>query len=129
MRTLTLTLLQINPRRKEFLAIAFVLSIGLHAGLLSLSRQTGGPDSPVSNILEVALVNTHTQLAPLDPQLLAQDNLLGGGSHKNAASSTPLPVTTPTSANEIVLAALEKRRQDRKSTRLNSSHVAISYAV
>src|SRR5690625_6132590 len=30
---------------------------------------------------------------------------------------------------ELVGAALENRAEDRKSTRLNSSHVAISYAV
>src|SRR5690625_5596118 len=36
---------------------------------------------------------------------------------------------TPLAAQEDVLGELAQRFRDRKSTRLNSSHVAISYAV
>src|SRR5699024_11178677 len=100
MRTLTLSLLQTKLQRKEFLAIALVLSIGLHAGLFGLSLQSSQPKTHAGNILEVGLVNTSTALAPLEPQLLAQEDLLGGGNHQKEASSSPLPVTTTVSANE-----------------------------
>src|SRR5690606_41687732 len=55
---------------------------------------------------------------PLHPRPLA------GGGQKLAAPAAPTRHAEP----DIVLPETRKRRRDRKSTRLNSSHVKISYA-
>src|SRR5690606_41870590 len=54
---------------------------------------------------------------------LSEGNILSSRSQRDTDTSA-----TRTPANNVALQNFEKR-QDRKSTRLNSSHVKISYAV
>src|SRR5690349_23022224 len=57
---------------------------------------------------------------------LASTNRLSGSTKLRSRRS---PARTSTSARSLHQGAARPSRQDRKSTRLNSSHVEISYAV
>lgn len=104
-------LLRSRPARNDHLLVALLISVGVHAGVLVI-RHTGPSSPPATHqSLEVALVNAQTDLAPLDAQLLAQANLLGGGDLAQGHSTSPLPQTADYSPNQIVLAALRKRQQ------------------
>src|SRR5439155_26779900 len=54
--------------------------------------------------------------------VVAKDALCAGTGLASIPTTTQCPVAVPIGVNEISV-------RDRKSTRLNSSHVAISYAV
>src|SRR2546430_11531102 len=59
---------------------------------------------------------------------LFRSNWVGSG--RRSVASMFIDITTAlTLTDEQFLADMRKRRQDRKSTRLNSSHSQISYAV
>jgi len=75
------------------LQIALLISVGFHAGLLGL--RVADPerfnrifeDTP----LEVVLVNTKSNEAPVQAQALAQANLAGGGMSEKGRATSPLP--------------------------------------
>src|SRR5699024_5749438 len=87
-------------------------SVSLHAAVLAWRAADPPAPEPVRQTLDVTLVNTQTKLAPLDPDVLAQDNLLGGGDHDRGQSATTLPRTAETSTGEIVLPALKERQKE-----------------
>lgn len=98
-------------RRDDHLLIAVLVSLALHGAALALHFSQPAPPKAPRQTLEISLVNTQTELAPLNPQLLAQADLLGGGSDDHGRSASPLPRTASESPDEIVLAALRKRQE------------------
>ena len=80
-------------RRPSTLQIALAFSLGVHAALLSL--RIAAPeafnrifqDTP----LEVVLVNTRSNEAPVKAAALAQANLAGGGNMETGRATSPLP--------------------------------------
>ena len=105
------SLLRIPAARNDYLRIALVLSLAIHGLLLTLKFVAPQTSAPVSDMLEVTLVNAHTDTAPLQPKMLAQNQLNGGGEQESGQASSPLPRTAAEAPNEIVLAALRKRQQ------------------
>jgi protein TonB len=87
-------------RRPSTLQIALALSLGVHA--LLLGWRFGSPqsfnrvfqDTP----LEVVLVNTRSNEAPVKAAALAQANLAGGGNMEAGRATSPLP---PARRNEV----------------------------
>jgi protein TonB len=112
MPTLSALLLRVRLPRNDYLRVALVLSLAIHAGVLAL-RLTDAPASvPPVNALEVTLVNAHSQIAPLSPRILAQEQLDGGGEAAGGQAASPLPRTAAESPDEVVLAALRKRQEE-----------------
>jgi|TARA_A100001391_G_scaffold177450_2_gene141271 protein TonB len=120
---------QQTPGNNLYLVIGLIISLCLHgvALLLTFSDLAPAERMPVSS-LEVTLVNTRTEAAPANPQVLAQQNLNAGGDNAGQTyASSPLPRTQETEVNEIILAALRKRQaeleseQERLLTQLVSS--------
>lgn len=99
--------------RHMWLLIGLVVSLLVHATLLTLRLVTPTAPAQITPPLEVTLVNARSAAAPANPQVLAQQNLnAGGNQNSDAVASTPLARTTPDSANEIVLEALRKRQAE-----------------
>src|SRR5690606_19291783 len=71
-----------------------------------------------SAAFEVVLVNARTQLPPLDPAMLAQADLNGGGNSQTGVAASPLPHTGLAAPDEIVLAALRKRQAELEEQQL-----------
>jgi protein TonB len=77
--------------------LALGLSILLHAVALSIHFKLPEifRDKYISPPLEVVLVNSKTRAKPVNPNVLAQANLDGGGNtDENRRAKTPLPVLT-----------------------------------
>lgn len=84
-----------NGKQANHLLIALVLSSLLHlAVLFGVSFEFPAPDSSrIATSLEVVLVNSKTEIKPVDTELLAQSNLDGGGNvDENRRAKTPFPV-------------------------------------
>lgn len=119
-------LLRVRARRNDYLRIAMLLSLAIHA--LVLTVHFSDPRKPAAQLstLEVTLVNARSDVAPLRPEMLAQEQLRGGGVAASGQASSPLPRTAAESADQIVLAALRKRQaelevqQQRLYTQLTS---------
>ncbi len=71
-----------------------------------------------SSTLEVTLVNARTEEAPIEPKILAQNQINGGGIAASGTASSPLPHTAAESADQLVLAALQKRQQELETEQL-----------
>ncbi len=94
---------------RQLLFIAVATSILLHAVLLSIRFVS--PDDlqfkPIDRGLEIILVNTADQRAPLQADALAQANLNGGGNAERGRATSPLPDSGRTSDGSL----LEMQRQ------------------
>ncbi|MDC6170867.1 MULTISPECIES: cell envelope integrity protein TolA [unclassified Roseateles] len=79
--------------RLSNLQMALLLSVGLHAGLLTLRiADPEGFDRIFRDTpLEVVLVNSRGNEAPVKAQALAQANLAGGGEADFGRATSPLP--------------------------------------
>lgn len=127
MSVLAANLLQVSYVRKGRMPTALLVSLCAHAALLAW--HFGGAPLPrnETSTLEVTLVNTRSEAAPLHPRILAQQSLDGGGDQENGRAATPLPRTASQSADEVVLEALRRKqaeleeRQDRLLSLLNAS--------
>lgn len=93
----------------DYLWLAVAISALLH--LVAVFWPQGSTPPRAARNLDVALVNFTTDTAPLDPRLMAQLNLDGGGRHAQGEASQPLPLTDPDLPNLLVLEALRKRQQ------------------
>lgn len=102
-----------RPRHRrlqgDYLWLAVAISALLH--LVVVFWPQGNRTPRAARSLDVALVNFSTETAPLDPRLMAQLNLDGGGQHAQGEASQPLPLTDPDLPNLLVLEALRKRQQ------------------
>ncbi|MGB6104773.1 MAG: energy transducer TonB [Pusillimonas sp.] len=105
-------LLRVPTPRNDYLRIALVLSLALHAVVLTLHFSARQAPPPAAQMLEVTLVNAHTETAPLQPEMLAQHSLHGGGEAATGQAASPLPRTADESPDEIVLAALRKQQKE-----------------
>lgn len=111
MDNLALQLLEHPDEGRSRMAAALLLSVAAHAALLLWQVSAGHP-SPEASTLEVTLVNSRSEAPPLKPQALAQQSLSGGGDRTRGLASSPLPRTTDSSPDEIVLEALQRRQAE-----------------
>jgi periplasmic protein TonB len=97
-------------RKPSTLQIALAVSLGVH-GLL-LGWRVGSPESFnrvfKDTPLEVVLVNTRSNEAPVKAQALSQANLAGGGNLETGRATSPLP---PARQNEVGDAAESQSSQ------------------
>lgn len=115
---LSALLLRVRAPRNDYLRIAMVLSLAIHAAVLAL--HFSGPAAPRAQVsmLEVTLVNARSAAAPMNPKMLAQEQLNGGGQAESGQASSPLPRTAAESPDEVVLAALRKRQEELEAEQL-----------
>ena len=111
MDTLPLQLLEHRREGRGRMAMAVLLSLVAHAALLAWHGIPTRSETRRST-LEVTLVNSRSEQAPLNPQALAQQDLNGGGDQAHGMASSPLPRTSDGSADETVLAALRRRQAE-----------------
>lgn len=111
MISIRLRLLRLPTQRHEYLLAGLLASLVLHAAMLAW--RGADPDMPVRQpqTLDIALVNTETKLAPLEPEILAQADLLGGGHQDQGQAASPIPRTVQQTSDPLVLAALRERQQ------------------
>lgn len=94
---------------QHYLRIGLAISLLLHAGALAWRFSTPAPARSTQTPLEIVLVNARTESAPVQPQVLAQNQVDGGGNAGQGVATTPLP-RTGESAETIVLQAMRKRQ-------------------
>lgn len=109
--SLPLQLLEPRHEGRSRMAVALLLSLCAHAMLL-LWQAAAPPSTTHESPLEITLVNSRSDQAPLRPQALAQQNLDGGGEHDTGMAASPLPRTSDGEADEIVLAAMRRRQAE-----------------
>lgn len=101
-----------EQKRRRYLFAGLAISVCVHAALLAL-RFAAIPPAPVqASRLQVALVNARSPSAPIQPRILAQNPLDGGGTADSGHAATPLPRTVDKSADQVVLEALRKRQAE-----------------
>ncbi|MCB5362640.1 TonB family protein [Pusillimonas sp. CC-YST705] len=104
-------LLQSRNWRRGYMPWALLASLLIHAALLSL--HFGAPaqaPNPVRSTLDIVLVNTHTDTAPLKAQAQAQYDLNAGGDQAQGMATSPLPHSPELAAQDMILRALRKRQ-------------------
>lgn len=123
----------LNLWRTDYLPVALLISVAVHIAIIVLQFvKLPIPASPAPQSLEIALVNTRSETTPVQPQLIAQHNLYGGGENQQGVASSPLPRTVAESADAVVLEALRKRQaeleaeQQRLLTQLVSTERSLS---
>jgi len=96
--------------RRDPLAFALAVSVVLHAFALALRFTPPEPITfaPIDPQLEVVLVNAKTEARPLKPELLAQENLVGGGEHEEGRARSPLPAQATVQDGDALV--LQRRR-------------------
>ncbi len=114
---LSALLLRVRMPRNDYLRIAILLSLVIHAIVLTVHFSRPMPPRAPVNMLEVTLVNARSTAAPITPKMLAQDSLNGGGQAQTGQASSPLPRTAE-SPDEVVLAALRKKQQELEAEQL-----------
>lgn len=103
-------LLRVRAPRNDYLRIAILLSLAIHAAVLTIQFASPPTPKPKVTMLEVTLVNARTEAAPLQPVMLAQQQLHGGGEAVTGQAASPLPRNAEDTPDEIVLEALRKRQ-------------------
>jgi periplasmic protein TonB len=78
---------------RDPLAIGIVLSLVVHLALLSLRFEAPEPIvfKPEDSPLDIVLLNAGTQKKPLNPEVLAQLSMEGGGDRDKGRAKSPLP--------------------------------------
>jgi len=105
---------------KHRISAAMVISLLLHMiVLLGLTFQFPAlKPNKISTSLEVVLVNKQTPTKPTKTQLLAQDNLDGGGNtDKNRQAKTPFPILPKNKPMSKEAAAQQKVKQLEEETK------------
>ncbi len=115
---LSALLLRVRMPRNDYLRIAIVLSLGIHAAILAVHFSRPPTPPPQTSTLEVTLVNARSEVAPLKPKILAQETTDGGGEAQAGQASSPLARTVAESADQVVLAALQKRQEELEAEQL-----------
>src|SRR3546814_11265517 len=80
--------------------IALILSLCIHAAILSIRFAAAPTPARQASTLEVVLVNASTKAAPIKPKLLAQHQINGGGNAAAGHAASPLPRTTDQTRSE-----------------------------
>jgi protein TonB len=99
--------------RRDYLPGALLVSAAVHAAVIAV-RWPGAQEAvpPTRPGLEITLVNTQTERAPVQPQVLAQASLDGGGENDQGIAASPLPRTTEAIDEVDYLQALRKQQQE-----------------
>jgi len=100
------------PARRDHLGVALLVSACLHGLVLIWPWRTSPAVAPLASLLEVVLVNAQTPSAPLNPHVVAQQALDGGGQVPHGVAASPLPRTVAQSPDTHVLLALRKRQME-----------------
>ena len=96
---------------QNYLRWGIALSLSIHALVLIWKPELIAPSQPPPASLDVVLVNTFTEQAPLSANVVAQDNLDGGGQTAEPRLATnPLP-RVGVEDEDISLLELTKQRQ------------------
>ncbi|HWL29102.1 MAG TPA: TonB family protein [Burkholderiaceae bacterium] len=103
-------LLRVRAPRNDYLRIAILLSLAIHAAVLTIHFTSPPAPKPKVTMLEVTLVNARSAAAPLQPVMLAQQQLNGGGEAETGQAASPLPRNAEDTPDDIVLEALRKRQ-------------------
>jgi len=96
-----------SPAR-HYLRVGLAVSLALHAAAMLLQPPSQARPRAAAP-LEVVLVNARTEAAPVQPRLLAQNAVDGGGQAERGTAASPLP-RTGESAQTVVLNALRRRQ-------------------
>ncbi len=104
------------------LLIALILSLLAHGALLAIKASSTAPAIAPAATLEVTLVNTRTEAAPIAPQVVAQQDVNAGGNANQGVAASPLPFTSADAPDEVVLEALRKRQQQLEQEQLRLLH-------
>jgi len=108
----------LNSPAYHTLRVGLAVSLCLHTGLLMLSFDGHArPRSPAST-LEVVLVNARTDTAPVQPRLLAQAQVDGGGDASANHAVSPLPHTGETDVT-LVQKTLRQRQMELEAEQRN----------
>ena len=100
--------------RQHYLRWGIALSLCVHAAFLVWRPTAPNAPPPSMPNLEVVLVNTLSEQAPLAPQLIAQENLEGGGEQTQRIATNPVPRIGQAS-DDLSLAELTQQRQRLKA--------------
>ncbi len=81
--------------RRDPLAFAIIASVLLHAVALTLRFVPPAPIlfKPIDPQLEVVLLNARTEARPLEAEVVAQANMVGGGDRDHGRARSPLPAS------------------------------------
>ena len=112
MSVLAARLLQIRGSRNDHLGIALLISLAVHAALLTVHFSRPAATPVHETTLEITLLNVRGDTPPIDPQMLAQHDFDGGGLASAGVAATPLPLTAADSPDGIVLAAMLQRQKE-----------------
>ncbi|TSH88962.1 energy transducer TonB [Verticiella sediminum] len=96
---------------RRYLYIGVAVSLAVHILVLALRfHAPAAPRSPADARLDVVLLNTLTQDKPVEPTVLAQADMDGGGEHSAGAARSPLPAQAE--ETRILLAREQTRQQE-----------------
>src|SRR5690606_39530962 len=84
---------------------------------------------PICNAVEIARIAESAGIAALAVHGRTRDQLYKGQAEYDTIAEVKAALSIPVMANGDIDSPRKAREVDRKSTRLNSSHVKISYAV
>ncbi len=108
--------LQGDTNRSRLL-IGLAISLLVHVGILAWPLVAPARLRPATQALEVVLVNTRTESAPLQAQVQAQNQIDGGGEAARDIATTPLPWTA-SAADTAVLQAMRKRQAELEAEQM-----------
>lgn len=104
-------LLHSGAGRYGYMPWALLASLIVHGALLAVhfTPPAAAPQA-LRSMLDIVLVNTRTDTAPLQAQAQAQHDLNAGGDQAQGMATSPLPHTPELSAQDMILRALRKRQ-------------------
>jgi protein TonB len=103
---------------RHLLWLGVAISLLLHGVVLALHGAAPAPPRVRPDILQIAIVNAHTEQAPDKPQIKAQMQVAGGGNAEQGVATSPLPLTGQ-AADTVMLQALRKRQGDLEEQQRN----------
>jgi protein TonB len=106
-------LLQSRPPRSVYLPWAVLASALIHGAALAIHFGAAKPaQATLRSALDIVLVNTRTETAPLQPQALAQHDLNAGGGQAEGMAVSPLPHDPAQPAQDVALQATQERQAE-----------------
>lgn len=101
----------------HYLWVGIALSLLAHAALLGWRAASPAAPRTTPDILDVAIVNAHTEQAPPMARVKAPQSMAGGGLDEHGLATSPLPHTGD-SAETAVLQALRQRQAELEQEQL-----------
>jgi len=100
------------PAGRDYLRVALLISLCVHSLVLLWHWHAPPALQAPSATLDVVLVNAQTPTAPLNPQVVAQQALDGGGDAARGMAASPLPLAAADSPDAQVLRAMQARQTE-----------------